>query len=76
MKEENFKANMNLQSVRSMSQWSGGLEKNESSILNAYYNLIDNSKHFILIENQFFLSKTFSDEENEDINTSNRIQNE
>jgi phospholipase D1/2 len=54
---------MNCQIVRSASNWSIGLNKTESSILQAYYNIIDNSKHYILIENQFFISRSFSEEE-------------
>ena len=53
------------QFLRSAAQWSVGLDnKVESSILKAYYNLIDNAKHYILIENQFFISKSFTDDEN------------
>lgn len=53
------------QVLRSAAEWSVGLDnKVENSILKAYYNLIDNSKHYILIENQFFISKSFTDDEN------------
>lgn len=56
--------NMICQMVRSASNWSAGLDKkDEQSILRAYYDLIENSKHYILIENQFFISKAFTDEE-------------
>ena len=41
----------------------GILEKNELSILNAYNKLIENSKDFILMENQFFITKSWIDEE-------------
>lgn len=52
------------QALRSASNWSVGLDKKDDiSILNAYYDLIDNAKHYILIENQFFISKSFTDEE-------------
>jgi phosphatidylserine/phosphatidylglycerophosphate/cardiolipin synthase-like enzyme len=55
---------MNCQILRSASNWSCGLDKkDENSILKAYYNLIDNAKHYIYIENQFFISKSFTDEE-------------
>jgi hypothetical protein len=50
--------------IRSASDWSAGLDKVENSILKAYYNLIDDSKNYILIENQFFISKSFTDDEN------------
>lgn len=50
--------------VRSACEWSAGLYNNvENSILKAYYSLIDNAKHYIFIENQFFISKTFTDDE-------------
>lgn len=52
------------QALRSASYWSVGLDKkDEKSILNTYYDLIDNSKHFIMIENQYFISKSFTEEE-------------
>jgi hypothetical protein len=52
------------QALRSASYWSVGLDKKiETSILNCYYDLIDNSKYYIMIENQFFISKSFTDEE-------------
>ena len=54
---------MKCQCLRSLSYWSGGLKKTECSILKGYYYLIENSKHFIYIENQFFISKSFTDEE-------------
>ena len=55
---------MKCQILRSASNWSVGLDKtDEHSILNAYYNLIDNAKHYILIENQYFISKSYNDEE-------------
>lgn len=44
--------------VRSASKWSYGLEKTESSIHQAYLSLIEESQHFIYIENQFFISST------------------
>ena len=64
--------------VRSAAKWSVGLDKkDENSILNAYYQLIDNSKHYILIENQFFISKSFTNEEHSSSpNSSNLIINE
>ena len=51
----------NVQVLRSVGEWSLGLKVNESSILEAYYQLIENSKHYIYIENQFFISKSFED---------------
>lgn len=64
--------NYTCQALRSASYWSVGLDKkDETSILNTYYNLIDNSKHFIFIENQFFVSKSFTDEEH--VNSSRTV---
>jgi phosphatidylserine/phosphatidylglycerophosphate/cardiolipin synthase-like enzyme len=55
---------MKCQILRSASNWSAGLDKkDEYSILNSYYNLIEHAKHYILIENQFFISKSYNDEE-------------
>ena len=51
--------------LRSVGEWNLG--KNESSILNAYNKLIENSKDFILIENQFFITKSWTDEEEKNI---------
>ena len=51
----------NVQVLRSVGEWSLGLKSKESSILEAYYQLIENSKHYIYIENQFFISKSFDD---------------
>ncbi|KIO26629.1 hypothetical protein M407DRAFT_199455 [Tulasnella calospora MUT 4182] len=45
----------NVQVVRSVSDWSHGVLK-EQSIQNAYIQLIQEANHFIYIENQFFLS--------------------
>ena len=52
-----------VQVLRSASEWSAGLRNTENSILNAYYDLIENAKHYIYIENQFFVSKSWTDEE-------------
>ncbi len=51
----------NVQVLRSVGEWSLGLKTTENSILEAYYQLIENSKHYIYIENQFFISKSFED---------------
>ncbi|KAF7661465.1 hypothetical protein LDENG_00261290 [Lucifuga dentata] len=43
-----------VQVLRSVDRWSGGTCEN--SILNAYIHTIENSEHYIYIENQFFIS--------------------
>ena len=53
----------NVQVLRSASEWSAGIKRTEHSILNGYYELISNAKHYIYIENQFFVSKAWTDEE-------------
>jgi phospholipase D1/2 len=53
----------NVQVLRSASKWSVGIGKKENSILQGYYHLIDNAKHYLYIENQFFVSRAFNDEE-------------
>lgn len=45
------------QIVRSCSQWSHGVPT-EHSIANAYADIIRDSKHFVYIENQFFITAT------------------
>ncbi|KAF4320118.1 hypothetical protein BBO99_00002447 [Phytophthora kernoviae] len=45
----------NIQVCRSVSMWSAGVPT-ESSIQTAYMDVIANSKHFLYIENQFFIS--------------------
>ena len=52
-----------VQVLRSAFKWSVGITKKENSILQAYYKLIDTSKHYLYIENQFFVSRAFDDEE-------------
>ena len=56
----------NVQVLRSASKWSVGIKKKENSILQGYYQLIDNAKHYIYIENQFFVSRAFNEEEREE----------
>ena len=57
----------NVHVLRSVSQWSAGVKKTENSILNAYYDLIKKAKHYIYIENQFFVSKSWNKEERENL---------
>ena len=52
-----------VQVLRSASKWSVGIGKKENSILQAYYQLIDTSKHYLYIENQFFVSRAFDEED-------------
>ena len=51
-----------VQVLRSVGGWSLGIKVPENSILEAYYKLIDHSKHYIYIENQFFISRSFEGE--------------
>ena len=55
-----------VQVLRSASKWSVGIGKKENSILQAYYQLIDSAKHYLYIENQFFVSRAFDEEERAD----------
>ncbi|KAK0103164.1 hypothetical protein ONS96_005771 [Cadophora gregata f. sp. sojae] len=50
-------AGMSIQLVRSCTEWSNGVAK-EHSIANAYIDVIQNSQHFVYIENQFFITAT------------------
>ncbi|CAG8471061.1 2865_t:CDS:10 [Scutellospora calospora] len=47
-----------VQVLRSSAAWSLGLTETEHSIQNAYIDTIQNAKHFIYIENQFFITAT------------------
>jgi len=51
-----------VQVLRSVGGWSLGIKVPENSILEAYYKLIDHAKHYIYIENQFFISRSFENE--------------
>lgn len=50
--------------LRSASPWSAGLRRKETSIHNAYVELIMKARRFIYIENQFFLSATKRNDKN------------
>ncbi|GFQ75189.1 phospholipase D1 [Trichonephila clavata] len=43
--------------LRSLSHWSGGILETERSIHEAYINVIQDSKYFLYIENQFFITQ-------------------
>ena len=62
-KDNTISTNFQIQALRSVSSWSIGLTTTEHSVLEGYYKLIDNANHYIYIENQFFITKPFSDEE-------------
>ena len=47
--------NVRIQVLRSVDKWSAG-QTHEASIHKAYLHAIENAKHFIYIENQFFIS--------------------
>lgn len=46
------------QVVRSVGKWSAGLDDTESSVFNAYVDMIRGARHFIYIENQFFITRS------------------
>ena len=45
-----------FQVLRSVSSWSAGIDDIEASIHEAYIQAINDSEHFIYIENQFFIT--------------------
>ncbi|KAH6985793.1 hypothetical protein BKA56DRAFT_296603 [Ilyonectria sp. MPI-CAGE-AT-0026] len=47
-----------VQILRSATTWSLGIEETEHSIQNAYIKMIEDSDHFVYIENQFFITST------------------
>ena len=55
-------AGIACQVVRSCTKWSHGVPT-EHSVANAYISVIENSRHFVYIENQFFITAT-SDAQN------------
>lgn len=50
----------NVQVLRSVGSWSAGLSIVESSIMTACCHLIESARHYVLIENQFFITSTSS----------------
>ena len=50
-------AGISCQIVRSCTKWSHGVPT-EHSVANAYISVIENSQHFVYIENQFFITAT------------------
>lgn len=48
-------AGISCQIVRSCTKWSHGIPT-EHSVANAYISIIENSRHFVYIENQFFIT--------------------
>ena len=61
--DQNVPMDFKIQALRSVCSWSIGKTLTEHSILEGYYKLIDNSKHYIYIENQFFITKPYSEDE-------------
>ncbi|KAK1750836.1 phospholipase D1 [Echria macrotheca] len=47
-----------VQILRSASTWSLGVEETEHSIQSAYIKMIEDSEHFVYMENQFFITST------------------
>ncbi|KAI9261025.1 hypothetical protein EDC94DRAFT_610604 [Helicostylum pulchrum] len=55
--ESKFKGTCRIQVLRSSAEWSQGIDR-EYSIYSAYMECIFKAKHFIYIENQFFITTT------------------
>ncbi|CZS92359.1 related to phospholipase D [Rhynchosporium graminicola] len=47
-----------VQILRSAADWSLGISETEHSIMNAYCKMIEESEHFVYMENQFFITST------------------
>ena len=77
-KDKTIEMDFKIQALRSVGQWSIGKRTTEKSILQGYYKLIDNAKNYIYIENQFFITKSFTEEEriNSNLNLSKIVKNE
>ena len=52
-----------VQVLRSSDNWSVGIKNREDSILQAYIKLIQEAEHYIYIENQFFVSRPYDEED-------------
>lgn len=52
----NNSSSCKVQTLRSVANWSAGISRTENSIHEAYCHLIRTAKHYIYIENQFFIS--------------------
>ena len=77
-KDQTVDMDFKIQALRSVCEWSVGKTITEHSILEGYYKLIDNAKHYIYIENQFFITKSYSEEErkNSGKNLNRLVENE
>ena len=77
-KDQTIEMDFKIQALRSVSPWSIGKTITEHSILEGYYKLIDSAKHYIYIENQFFVTKSYSEEErkNSGLNLNRLVENE
>ena len=77
-KDQTIEMDFKIQALRSVGPWSIGKRTTEKSIVQGYYKLIDNAKHYIYIENQFFITKPFSEEErlNSNLNLDKIVKNE
>ena len=77
-KDKTIEMDFKIQALRSVCLWSIGKRTTEKSILQGYYKLIDNAKHYIYIENQFFITKSFTEEErdNSHLNLRRIVKNE
>ncbi|KAI8332617.1 hypothetical protein BC941DRAFT_455475 [Chlamydoabsidia padenii] len=58
--ESKFKGTCRTQVLRSSAEWSSGIDR-EHSIYNAYMECISKAKHYVYMENQFFVSSTTYD---------------
>ncbi|KAF4963972.1 hypothetical protein FSARC_8063 [Fusarium sarcochroum] len=58
LKELGLTGTCEVQILRSASTWSLGIEQTEHSIQNAYIKMIEESEHFVYMENQFFITST------------------
>uniref|UniRef100_A0A914WDE3 phospholipase D n=1 Tax=Plectus sambesii TaxID=2011161 RepID=A0A914WDE3_9BILA len=57
----------NVQMLRSASSWSVGMNFTEDSIQQAYLSMIANAKHYVYMENQFFVSMINSNDVHNEI---------
>lgn len=58
IRNANLEGTCEVQFLRSSCSWSLGIQEPEHSIQNAYLKAIEQSQHFVYIENQFFITST------------------
>lgn len=62
-----------VQVLRSAAQWSTGVRRVEQSVLRAHIHLIENSQHYVYLENEFFISNPLPTSKEEEDGVRNEV---